>query len=135
MPGISWSPHLSSSTSSQHTQLTKQSCLRYIKFCYVCVAVMKETEIRSNQLLFCKASLNQAQLGSQVVYLQSPTVASLTRKHAGSWSGRACPILCHIGLCHCSERRSHWILTYRTHLVRGRMIPLTNSFLSMCSVP
>lgn len=74
--GISWSPHLSSSTSSQHTRLTKQSSLQHIKFCYVGVAVMKETEIRYNQLLFCKASLNQGQLGSQVVYLQSLTVVS-----------------------------------------------------------
>ena len=134
MLGISWSPHLSSSTSSQHTQLTKESSLQYIKFCCMCVAVMKEREIRYNQLFFCKARLNQGQLGSQVVYLQSLTVVSLTRKRAGSWSRRACPI-CHIRLCYCSERSSHCSLTYRTHLVRGHMIPLTNPFLSVCSIP
>lgn len=37
---------------------------------------MEEAEIRYNQLLLCKASLNQDQLGSQVVYLQSLTVLS-----------------------------------------------------------
>lgn len=37
---------------------------------------MKEAEIRYNQLLLCKAGLNQDQLGSQVVYLQSLTVLS-----------------------------------------------------------
>lgn len=60
----------------------------------------KKTEITYNPALFCRRSLNEGQLSSQVVYLPGLTVVSLTRKCVGSWNRKACPVLCHIRLCH-----------------------------------
>lgn len=122
--------HLISAHSPAHSIPSQLSGLLCHIFSSVCVCGSDDGD-RDKDIINCFSvnSLNQGQSGPQLMYLQSLTVVCLTRECAGSRSRRACPTLCHIRLHRCSQRSSHCGLTYRTHLVRGHTIPLTNTFL------
>lgn len=94
----------------------------------VCVAVQKEREIMYNPPVFCKWSLNEGQFSSQVVYLPSLTGVLLTRNQMWGQGTRELVLSSATSGFAMSERSSHCSLVYGTPLVKGHMIPQTNTF-------